>query len=53
MQYFVKRYKLVFVPPALKRLPTQVRVNFIDVTEFLLLLLLFSRPRHVLHPTAF
>ena len=34
MQYFVKRYKLVFVPPALKRLPTQVRVNFIYVTVF-------------------
>ena len=34
MQYFVKRYKFVFVPPALKGLPTQVRVNFIYVTEF-------------------
>ena len=34
MQYFEKRYNLVFVPPALKRLPTQVRVNFINVTEF-------------------
>ena len=33
MKYFVKRYKLVFVPPVLKRFPTKVRVSFIDVTE--------------------